>query len=94
MSFSLDTIEQVWSKGKIIPGNDPRFWRQDQCGAWIGRKFYGNRNSQYGWEIDHITPGDDDNISNLRPLQWSNNAERQDGRLSCPVTSNGINNTR
>lgn len=97
MSFSEDTIQKVWEKGVVVPGNNRNIWRQDQCGAWIGRSYYGNRNSQYGWEIDHITPeseGGGDGISNLRPLQWGNNAVRQAGRLTCPVTASGKDNSR
>ena len=95
MSFSEYTIQKVWEKGTIIPGNDSTQWRKDQCGAWIGRKSYGDRDSQYGWEIDHIKPeseGGTDDLLNLRPLQWQNNADRQEGRLTCPVSANGTNN--
>ncbi len=93
MAFSNQDIQNVWSKGSIILGNDSAYWRMDQCGAWIGKVFYGNRNSQYGWEIDHIDTNAENNIlSNLRPLQWKNNASRQDGRLTCPVTASGIEN--
>lgn len=56
MAFSEETIQQVWEKATPVAGNDPAVWRQDQCKAWIGRRFYGNRNSEYGWEIDHIVP--------------------------------------
>lgn len=38
MSFSEDTIQKVWEKGRIVPNNDPNDWRKDQCEAWIGRK--------------------------------------------------------
>ena len=88
MSFSDDVVQKVWGKGAIVPGYDPNVWRKDQCGAWIGRTQYGNRNSEQGWEIDHIKPeadGGGDELSNLRPLQWQNNASKQDGRLTCPI---------
>ena len=94
MAFTNEEVAEVWSKGIIIAGQNPAHWRKDQCGAWIGLQFYGNRDSEYGWEIDHIDPDGGDNISNLRPLQWTNNAERQEGRLSCPVMANGVRNVR
>ena len=96
-NFTEDIIQKVWEKATIVSGQDPRVWRQDQCKAWIGRNFYGDRNSEYGWEIDHITPtsiGGTDNLSNLRPLQWENNASRQAKRLSCKITSLGIHNIK
>lgn len=36
--------------------------------------------------------GGRDVISNLRPLQWKNNASRQNGALTCCVTSSGTDN--
>jgi len=87
----------VWEKGVVVPNNDPHLWRKDQCGAWIKRSDHGNRNSQYGWEIDHIKPeseGGGDTLSNLRPLQWENNASKQGGRLTCSVTAEGTGNVR
>ncbi len=91
-----DIVQKVWDKATIIASNDPNKWRQDQCKAWIGCAYYGDRNSQYGWEIDHIKPiseGGGDELSNLRPLQWQNNASKQAGRLTCVVTSAGKDNT-
>jgi hypothetical protein len=85
----------VWSKGKVVGTNDPKVWRQDECGAWINFSKYGDRNSQYGWEIDHITSqyhNGTDALSNLRPLQWQNNASKGAGRLKCAVTAKGKDN--
>lgn len=92
MAWTEETIQKVWEKGKIVSGNDPGVWRKDECGAWIGRKHYGDRHSQYGWEVDHISPGGSDSLSNLRPLQWQNNTDKSDGRLKCNVTANDKNN--
>lgn len=97
MAFTDQQIEQVWQKGTIVTGNDPNIYRKDQCGAWIARGQYGNRESQYGWEIDHISPqsnGGNDQLSNLRPLQWQNNVDKSNGRLSCPVKANGVYNVK
>lgn len=92
-----DIVRKVWEKGQIVSGNDSQSWRKDQCGAWIGWQFYGNRNSQYGWEIDHINPqsnGGGDELYNLRPLQWENNASKKDGQLICSTISSDIKNIK
>lgn len=83
--FKKNKIQKVWEKGDSIPGYKPSRVRKDQCGARIERHEYGNRDSKYGWEIDHINPGGSDNLSNLRPLQWENNVATSDGRLTCKV---------
>ncbi len=92
MSFSEATIQSVWEKGSRVTNNDPSIWRLDRCGAWMQRGKYGNRASEYGWEIDHISPGGSDSLSNLRPLQWQNNVDKGDGRLKCKVTAKGVHN--
>lgn len=94
MPWADDVVQKVWEKGKVVPGNDKDRWRKDACDAWIGRQEYGNRNSQYGWEIDHIDPSGGDQLSNLRPLQWQNNVDKSDGRLKCNVTASGKDNTK
>lgn len=94
MSFSEETIQRIWEKAQTVLGANSSVWRKDQCGAWIGRQFYGSRNSDYGWEIDHINPDSGDDMSNLRPLQWANNTEKSEGRLTCPVTALGNRNVR
>jgi len=71
----------VWNKGRIIPNQPPQLWRWDTCGQVMQWSQHGNRNSDTGWEIDHINPvanGGDDNYNNLQPLNWKNNAAKSD----------------
>ncbi len=92
-SFDDETKNKIWSKGEKIYPNDPSNWRKDQCEAYINWKQYGNRDSDYGWEIDHIDCDRNNNeLSNLRPLQWKNNLDKGDGKLKCNITSSGIIN--
>lgn len=98
IKFSEETIQKVWEKGRIVSGNDRDRWRKDQCEAWIGRKEYGDRDSQYGWEIHHIVPeseGGTDDPSNLHPLQWKNNvATGNSRRVICVVKASSKENQR
>ena len=76
-------LAAIWAKGTPIPGYDSNIWRRDEYGSAMKYSDYGNRNSEYGWEVDHIVPvsrGGTDNLNNLRPLHWRNNASRGDGR--------------
>jgi 5-methylcytosine-specific restriction endonuclease McrA len=77
----------VWVKGKRIDRDakgksfDPNVWRWDKCGAVMHYSEHGNRNSEHGWEIDHIIPtskGGRDVLTNLQPLNWKNNAKKGD----------------
>jgi hypothetical protein len=82
MSFSDEKVQKVWEKGSVVSNNSPDEWRKDECGAWMNRKLYGNRESEYGWEVDHINPNGGDNLDNLRPLQWKNNLDKRARLLS------------
>ena len=83
MAFSDDVVQKVWEKGEAVyvDGKLSPDWRKDQCGAWISRKAYGDRNSSYGWEVDHIKPvakGGSDDLGNLHPLYWETNRDKSD----------------
>ena len=68
----------VWNKAHKVVGWDPDMWRRDDFGYTICYIEYGNRESEFGWEFDHIVPislGGTDDPSNLRPLYWRINAQ-------------------
>ena len=76
--FSGDVKDKVWAKvpksGKGVAGH---LVKNDKCGAPMGYFSYGDRDSESGWEIDHIKPisnGGSDDIDNLQALNWKNNA--------------------
>jgi 5-methylcytosine-specific restriction endonuclease McrA len=80
-AFDQTMIKAVWNKGRTIPNYDSNVWRHDICGAVMKFSEYGNTNSKYGWEIDHMKPvslGGSDDLSNLQPLQWDNNRRKGD----------------
>ena len=82
-NWQEDIVQHVWEKAIEVTGVDGKLWRKDIAGAWISRRLYGKRFSEYGWEIDHIKPvteeghhsGDED-LGNLQPLQWENNKSK------------------
>ena len=81
--WSEDQIKQVWAKGRLVTEYDPNEYRQDIAGALMRYSEYGNTDDEFGfgWEIDHRRPeslGGTDDISNFRPLQWSNNRSKSD----------------
>ena len=88
----------VWNKCRVSDIYDESKVRKDACGAWILFDEYGNINSPFGWEIDHIVPESRlhkfgvkqeyiDNIINLRALNIKNNRKKGD---SYPVYSIAI----
>lgn len=79
--FDEKTIENVWRAASVVDGFNADVVRKDACGAWIMKSQYGNRDSVFGWEIDHVYPlamGGDDEIINLRAMQWENNLSKGD----------------
>lgn len=80
MGWDNATLNLVWGKGIPIPNFDDSIWRHDSFGYVMKYTEYGNTNSQYGWEVDHIqrvADGGGDELSNLRPLSWEANRSRQ-----------------
>ena len=105
MAWTEEQIQYVWNRATIVEGFVKSRFRKDACGAWIMRDKYGDNDSLYGWEIDHIVPqilleekgysqADIDNYDNLRALQHENNASKGDDYPSytAMVTSEGAEN--
>lgn len=76
--WTQEIINQVWRKGKIVVNQNPALIRADACNWTMYFAQYRNRQSNYGWEVDHIDPNGSDDISNLQPLNWNNNAAKSD----------------
>lgn len=79
----------VWSKAPLADPTKSDGFRFDPCKALMRWDDYGNRDSAYGWEIDHVVPEkflEDnkvprdliDHIDNLRPMHWNNNIKKSD----------------
>ena len=71
----------AWNKATIIPKFDQSVWRWDPFGTPIRWLDHGNRDSEHGWEIDHIVPlskGGGDDLNNLQALHWRNNVKNSD----------------
>jgi hypothetical protein len=95
VAFNEEMVQMVWEKkARVDPQADPATWRKDQCGAWMKRGHYANRESEFGWEIDYITPGGRDDLSNLRAVHWQNYVAGGIGHVVCKVTADpgGIKN--
>lgn len=89
--WSEKAILLVWNKGVIVPGYNSSIYRKDSCGAWMMFSQHGNRDSDMGWEVDHIYPsslGGSDLLTNLQPLHWKNNVEKGESiGLRCAVSA-------
>jgi 5-methylcytosine-specific restriction endonuclease McrA len=68
-------VQAVWEKASPIRGRDPDLHRKDPYGSIIYRHSYG-KDTQQGWQVDHIKPqskGGSDHLRNLQALQSSKN---------------------
>jgi hypothetical protein len=77
--FEIIKRRIIWEKALIITGYDSKLFRADRFRMLICFSEYGNRDSKYGWEIDHIIPvdiGGTNDYSNLEPLNWKNNTTK------------------
>lgn len=83
--MTSETLKIIaWRNARAVLGRDPTQVRQDAYGWYIVWSEYGNRNSDYGWEIDHVVPtalGGLNSAANVRALHWKNNS-RLGGLLS------------
>ena len=69
--------DAVWDKAKPIRGKDPSMYRQDPYRNQMYYPSYGKDTDQ-GWEIDHIKPkslGGSDHIRNLQAINTAKNRE-------------------
>ena len=95
MNWTEQEIQAAWENAPLADRANPRKWRKDSCGAWIGRDQYGNHDSVFGWEIDAAEAAENGGVrdlSRLRPLQWRNAVSGPDGKPSCRVTAWGGGN--
>ena len=79
--FSKTQKQRAFSKAQEIPGKDPGLWRRDAKGNVICYPAYGDPNSEFGWDIDHIQPlarGGTNDPSNLRALHIKANRLKGD----------------
>lgn len=85
--FTEEQKLAVWNKGRKVEEFQDRYVRKDACGAWMLFEKYGDRDSPFGWEIDHVYPKSKlealgvptnliNDIDNLRPMNWHNNQSK------------------
>jgi hypothetical protein len=93
--FERDVIDRVWQFGQAVLNNDAALWRKDEFGAWIHRLDYGNRQSQFGWEVfDGSLGRGSAGVAALRPLQWQNYLDLLASETQSRVTADGLRNIR
>ena len=80
MSYSEQTLDQIFSKGQKIAGKNPDLYRIDTAGNEMYRYSYG-KTSAMGWNVDHKRPvakGGSDSMRNLQPMNSRENSRKGD----------------
>lgn len=75
-----DQIDKAWNNAKPLRGENPDKYRQDSYGNKIHRNSFG-KDSNMGWEVDHIKPkslGGSDATRNLQALKTEVNRDKSD----------------
>lgn len=73
-------IEEAWDKAHRVRGKNPELYRKDDFGNIMYKPSYGKQ-SNMGWEVDHIHPkakGGTDSLRNLQAVQWEENRRKSD----------------
>ena len=93
--YEREIVARVWKFATVVGGNDPELWRKDEFGAWIQRLEYGNRHSEFGWEICDTSLGrGDGGLAALRPMQWQNYVDQVAAVTQSKITADGLRNAR
>lgn len=56
MELTEEQKRTIWERGVIDDKYPSEKIRKDGCGAFICYGDFGNRDSIFGWEVDHIYP--------------------------------------
>ncbi|MDG2123050.1 MAG: hypothetical protein P8J87_05090 [Verrucomicrobiales bacterium] len=93
--YPEDVVDRVWHLAKTVEGNDPEIWRKDEFGAWINRLDYGNRRSDFGWEVADPPQGTIDmGIASLRSMHWQNYLDQVAASTRSRISADGLRNVR
>jgi len=77
---SKGQIEKAWNNAEKVRGKDPDLYRKDPYGNQMYRHSHG-KDSEMGWDVDHIKPkarGGSDETRNLQALNSSINRGKGD----------------
>ncbi len=70
-----ECVNAVWNKASKVQGKSPTLYRRDSYGQVLYKPSYG-KDTNMGWNVDHIKPkskGGSYGLRNLQALQTSKN---------------------